>query len=357
MLAETNNRNEKTALFIIAFLFAGIEKFIPVFPFLPWLKIGLFHVITLIWLARFGILDTLAFIFIRQWVIMVFFGFSFMPFILGTGGSVASVILGGVLIKSKRFGIIAVAVFSALINNITQLLMLFFMMNGNFAWQWQLSVMTIVSVFTGTVTGFLAFQINNISFSFPFSENKNSDFDFPINIFAIFLLISVIFTSCVFENYIFYIILFLFIILVSKILNCKIFNVSDFIKKYGIFILALYFSSLFSQKTEFSSINFWLSPILHLTKISLWFMLAPFFQKSGFFGFFYKILLKIFPQRCSQTLAIGTIMPQIFPNILEKIPQTVKTVFKNPRNIIEILTTHTREILSKWEKDGCSAQE
>jgi heptaprenyl diphosphate synthase len=330
LIEKTSLNTEKTILFVIAFLLAGIERFIPVFPLLPWLKIGLFHAITLIWIVRFGIFDALAFIFVRQWVIAAFFGFSLLPFVLGTTGSVMAVILGGILIKSQKFSIIAAAVFSALVHNITQLFVLFLIMSGNLVWQWQLPVMAVVSIFTGTVTGFLAFEINKISFQFCEIKNSEEKIETKADYFAIFTLISVIILTVIFENYWFYSALFLIICAISKP------NLFDFVKRYWIFIFALYISSSFS--------------LMQVSKISIWFLLTPFFQKSGFFTLFYELLLKIFPKKCSETLAVGAVMPQIFPQILEELPNIVKIVFKNPKNVSQILIEKSRKILLEWKK-------
>lgn len=353
MHTEKNTQyTEKTILLILAFLLAGIERFIPVFPLLPWLKIGLLHSITLIWITRFGILDALAFIFVRQWVTAAFFGFSLMPFVLGTAGSISSVILGGILIKSQRFGIIGVAIFSALVHNITQLFVLFLMMNGNFVWQWQLPIMAIVSIFTGAITGFLAFEINKISFDFSLQKTENSktfETHKKTNYLAIFALIFVIILTIIFESYYFYFAVFIGILIFSKIVKCEIPSPVKFMKRYGIFIFALYFSSLFSQKVEFSNINFWIFPLMQVAKISIWFLLTPFFQSSGFFTVFYKLLLKIFPKKCSETFAVGAIMPQIFPQILEELPQIIKVVFKNPKAAVKILVEKSQNILRDWE--------
>ena len=331
MLTEKTHSAEKTLLFILAFLLAGIERFIPVFPLLPWLKIGLFHAITLVWISRFGVADALAFVFVRQWVVAAFFGFSLLPFVLGTAGSVAAVILGGLLLKTHKFGIIAVAVFSALVHNITQLFVLFLMMGGNFIWQWQMPIMAVASLFTGTITGVLAFEINKIKFQFFKIKNHEITHETQKNYLMIFALISVIISIAIFENYWFYLVLFLVICAISKP------NFIVFFKRYGIFIFALYISSAFS--------------FMQVSKVSLWFLLTPLIQASGFFTLFYGALLKIFPKKCSETLAVGAVMPQIFPQILEELPSIVKVVFKNPRKIMRLLVEKSQKILLDWEKN------
>jgi hypothetical protein len=123
------------------------------------------------------------------------------------------------------------------------------------------------------------------------------------------------------------------ILIISKFINSKFLNVFDFIKRYGIFIFALYFSST----------------LLSVSKITLWFLLTPFFQKFGFYQLFYAFLFRIFPQKFSQTLSIGAIMPQIFPSVLEEIPVFFKNVFKNPKNSIDILVNKSQRILEEWE--------
>jgi hypothetical protein len=333
----TENQNEKITLFVMAFLFAGIERFIPVIPVLPWLKIGFFHAIVMVWIYRFGFLDALVFIFIRQWVFMSFFGFSLLPFLLGTGATVISVSFGATLIKSGKFGIIVTGIFCAFIHNITQLSILYILMKGNFIWHWQLPFIMAVSLFTGAVTGFLAYKISKTSFNFYINKNfEKYEFQNEYNIFGILTVLFVIVLSCIFENYFFYAGLFLLILLASLKTDCKLLSVSLFLRRYGIFLFVLYLSSHFS--------------LLSVSKVSLWFLLTPFFQKFGFYRLFYALVLKLFPQKHSQTLSIGVIMPQIFPSILEEIPHLVKNIFKNPENIMDILLKKSQKILSEWEK-------
>lgn len=347
----STDNNEKTALFVMAFLLAGVEKFIPAIPVLPWLKIGLFHAITMIWIYRFGILDALAFVFARQWVIMSFFGFSPLPFLLGTSGSAVSVIFGAALIKSGKFGIIAIGIFCAIIHNITQLFVLYAVMSGNFIWRWQLPIMLVVSLFTGTITGFLAYKIDKIPIDFRSKKDYNNyDFKSGFNIFGILPFLLALITTCIFENYVFYAVLFLSILGISRKINCEILSFPKFFARYGIFLFALYLSSLFSQKIQFHEIRFWTNPLLSVSKISLWFLLTPFFQKLGFYKLFYAVLLKIFPRKFSQTLSAAAIMPQIFPNVLQEIPLFVKSFFKSPKSAAQILVKKSQEILSDWEK-------
>ena len=325
---STQNESSKVLLFVIAFMLSGIEKFVPVIPILPWLKVGLFHAVVMVWIYRFGLLDALAFILIRQWVILSFFGFSFLPFILGTSATLVSVLLGAVLIKSGKFGMIIIGIFCAVVHNITQLSVLYLIMGGNFVWQWQLSIMTAVSLFTGAITGILAYKINKISFDFNSKKTfENTKIESGYNILGIILLLFIITTTVIFENYIFYAILCLLILVISRPSLIK------FIKRYGIFLFALYFSSTF----------------ISVVKITIWFLLTPFFQRFGFYRLFYGLLLKIFPQKFSQTLSIGAVMPQIFPNILEETPVLVKSVFKNPKNIMNILAEKSQKILLNWK--------
>jgi hypothetical protein len=179
----------------------------------------------------------------------------------------------------------------------------------------------------------LAYKINQISFDFGEIKNYEENYEKKANIFGILSLVFVIIITCIFEYYIFYAVLFVMILIASKFVNGKCLNIFDFVKRYWIFIIALCFSS---------------TPI-YIAKISLWFLLTPFFQKFGFYRVFYKLLLFVFPQKFSQTLSIGTIMPQIFPNVLEEIPQLVKSVLKNPKNITDILVRKTKKILKEWE--------
>ena len=345
---DSDMQREKTALFVMAFFLAGIERFFPVIPVLPWLKIGLFHAVVMVWIFRFGFLDALAFVFIRQWVIMAFFGFAFLPFLLGMTGTAASVLFGALLIKSQKFGIIAIGIFCAIIHKITQLLVLYFVMGGNFVWQWQLPIMLAVSLVTGALTGILAYKINEIlvenapaAKSFDFTDSADSAGVYPIRPLGIAALLVVIAATFVFESYFFYAAVFAAALIASKFLDCKLLTPFEFFKRYGIFIFALLISAVFSN---------YQSALHHTVKISLWFFLTPFFQQFGFYRLFYGALVKVFPKKYSQTLSIGAVMPQIFPGVLEQIPNMLKSVFKNPKDAAQILARKSSDLLTQWKK-------
>lgn len=100
----------------------GFENLLP--SPIPWLKLGLANIITLVALSLYGFRTALMVTLIRVVLASIFIGTFLGPaFILSTGGGIASVIAMGLTIRfcNKIFGTVGVSLVGALFHNIAQL--------------------------------------------------------------------------------------------------------------------------------------------------------------------------------------------------------------------------------------------
>jgi uncharacterized membrane protein len=157
----------KAALLLAAITLGGLEFFIPRIPLFPWLKPGLANSVTIVWLVRYGIPDTLLFSLLRIWITSFFFGFSFLTFALGAGGAICSVAAMGFLWeclgKRKLMGSIGIGIAGALMHNAGQLAVVYVLFSGNTRLLYQIPVMAGASLVFGGIVGALAPSLLNLA--------------------------------------------------------------------------------------------------------------------------------------------------------------------------------------------------
>lgn len=151
---------EKTLLLLLAVALNTIELFIPRIPLLPWLKPGLANSVTLIWLMRYGVVDTLLYTILRSWIASFYFGFSLLTLSLSMSGGICSTLAMGLLWhlsgRGKSLGTIGLAIIGALFHNTGQLVAVYFLLTRNRAIFYQLPFMGLASLLFGTIIGLLA---------------------------------------------------------------------------------------------------------------------------------------------------------------------------------------------------------
>jgi heptaprenyl diphosphate synthase len=151
---------EKTLWILIALSLSAIEMLLPRIPFLPWLKPGLANCVTLLWIIRYGTVDAVLFSFLRTWIISFYFGFSFITFMLSTGGGVVATLIMGICLNLSRnnkvFGTIGISMLGAAAHNITQIFVIYFTMAQNSFIFYQLPFMCGASLVFGLMIGLLA---------------------------------------------------------------------------------------------------------------------------------------------------------------------------------------------------------
>ena len=106
----------------------GFESLLPT-P-IPWLKLGLSNIITLVALVLYGFRTALVVTLIRVVLASIFIGTFLGPaFILSTGGGIASVIAMGLTIKlfKNLFGTVGISLIGALFHNLAQLSLAYYL--------------------------------------------------------------------------------------------------------------------------------------------------------------------------------------------------------------------------------------
>ncbi|MBD3347515.1 MAG: hypothetical protein GF401_20860 [Chitinivibrionales bacterium] len=151
---------ERTALLLAAISLNFLEFFIPRIPLFPWLKPGLANSITVIWILKYGLAESILLSLLRIWTVGFYFGFSFLTLSLSLGGSTLAVLMMGlswrVFGKRKLLGIIGVSIIGALFHNAGQLIMVYFLMARNLFLFYQLPFMTGAAIVFGALVGIVA---------------------------------------------------------------------------------------------------------------------------------------------------------------------------------------------------------
>ena len=149
----------KASLLLLAVALNAIEFFIPRIPLFPWLKPGLANIITLIWIIRYGYIESLLYALLRVWIVSFYFGFSFLTFSLGFSGAVfactAMAVCWKLLGKNRIMGTVGIAVVGALFHNMGQLFAVYLLMARNIHLFYQVPVMIFASVLFGSIVGLL----------------------------------------------------------------------------------------------------------------------------------------------------------------------------------------------------------
>lgn len=159
----------KSSLLLMGIALNALEFFIPRIPIFPWLKPGLAHIVTLIWIIRYGFKESLLFAILRIWIVSFYFGFSFLAFALSISGSffacAAMSLFWSVFGKRRIMGTVGVAIIGALFHNLGQIIAVYFLLAQNRHLFYQAPVMLIASVVFGALVGFLVPRLYRLSFS------------------------------------------------------------------------------------------------------------------------------------------------------------------------------------------------
>lgn len=151
---------EKTVLLLCAAGIGALEYFAPRIPLFPWLKPGLANAVTIVWLLRYGYVDTVMFLFLRVWIVGFFFGFSFFTSVLGlSGGLAAATVMATMwrLLGQKGVvGLMGMSVTGAVLHNLTQLGVVYLLMDTNPVLFRQIPIMVPVAAVTGSIVAILA---------------------------------------------------------------------------------------------------------------------------------------------------------------------------------------------------------
>ena len=162
MKADKQKRREKYLVFLIllSLYLSLLETFIPK-PF-PWLKLGLSNIGTLAALEKFGKKMAFEVVICRIVIQGIMLGTLFSPgFIISLVSGTASVcIMAGLYNFRNRLSLVSISIFSALIHNLTQLTVVYFLLfrNMNINSRYVMVFVTgflILGAAAGAVTGFI----------------------------------------------------------------------------------------------------------------------------------------------------------------------------------------------------------
>ncbi|MEW6001751.1 MAG: Gx transporter family protein [Nitrospirota bacterium] len=147
----------------------GFESLLPT-P-IPWLRLGLANIITLVTLLLYGIRSAMMVTLIRVMLASIFTGSFLGPaFILSLGGGVTSTLsMGFVLSLSPRlFSTIGLSVIGALFHNIVQLFLAYFLFIQRIE---AILLIAPLIIFTGILTG----TVNGVISDLLVKNLKNTD--------------------------------------------------------------------------------------------------------------------------------------------------------------------------------------
>lgn len=149
----------KAGLLLVGIALNALEFFIPRVPLFPWLKPGLANIVTLIWIIRYGLVESLLYALLRIWIVSFYFGFSFFTFSLGFSGAVCSCTAMALswqfMGRYRILGTVGMAVIGAVFHNMGQLFAVYLLMAQNSRLFYQIPIMLTASVVFGGIVGMM----------------------------------------------------------------------------------------------------------------------------------------------------------------------------------------------------------
>ncbi|MCF0144982.1 MAG: Gx transporter family protein [Eubacterium sp.] len=163
VLKNGETTSEKLArlalLTALAVLIGYVEALIPLNFGIPGIKPGLCNVVILFILIRYSWKEALAVSVIRVVVIGFLFGNMF-SIVYGLSGTILSILVMTLLIRSGRFGMIGVSSAGGAVHNVGQILVAKVVL-PTLPLAWYSGVLILAGMAAGTVVGFLVYQIDS----------------------------------------------------------------------------------------------------------------------------------------------------------------------------------------------------
>ncbi len=360
----------KTSMLLLAIAVNALEFFIPRIPLFPWLKPGLANIITVIWIIRYGFVESLLYALLRVWIVSFYFGFSFVTFTLAFSGAVLSIcamaICWYVFGRRKILGTIGIAVIGAFFHNMGQLGAVYFLMAKNSHLFYQIPFMIIASVIFGSIVGLIVPKLfTHVSRNVPGSQLKSITLPHAAKINLLHLIISITFLLlCMvlvfISDYLLLIATALFITLFVQYLNKGSLQALIFPAKrfWMLFLFIGVFHSFFTYGTKYSGIPFITHEGLENTLVQ-WLRLFAWLETSFIFLHynFHAVLLKglqrMFPNNRS-TLYAGLLAAEYFPAVVDyvrsKSGKLLKLLFFKPQQVMTELFYGVTDIVITEQK-------
>ena len=345
----------KASLLLLAVALNALEFFIPRIPLFPWLKPGLANIVTMVWIIRYGYIESLLYALLRVWIVSFYFGFSFLTFSLGISGAVfactAMALCWILLGKNKILGTVGIAIVGALFHNMGQLFAVYLLMARNARLFYQIPIMIIASVLFGTIVGLIVpWLIQVVLDDTMISKVRLAKLSHPVKkIYIPHIIISLLFLcfcmALVFvKDILFLLFSAVFVtatvqLLLKGSLRALVFPIKRFWLLF-LFIGALH--SLFTYGIKYETVPF----ITHegvINTITQWLRLWAWLETTFiFFHFkFHLIVLKSLQKVFSgynATLYAGLLAVEYFPSVVEMVQSKAKkllmTIFKAPSQVI-----------------------
>ncbi len=145
---------DKYRIALLAAYAIGLHSFESLLPSpVPWLKLGLANIITLVTLLLYGMRTAIAVTLIRVILVSLFTGTFLGPaFILSLGGGIASTVTMGFIFSAapRLFSAIGLSIIGAFFHNIAQLTLAYFLFIQRIE---AILLITPVIILLGTLTG------------------------------------------------------------------------------------------------------------------------------------------------------------------------------------------------------------
>jgi len=341
---------QKLLLITVALLLSSLELALPRIPALPWLKPGLANIVTITWLMRYGYRDTLLYGFLRIWLTVFFFGFSFFSAALAMSGMVTAVSFMALLVKINQkkplFGFVGIGVVGAFMHNVGQLTLLNVLIGEASLMGIQLPLMSVISLVTGSLTGILAYHFQSVSITdksviLSVVEVKSASLVkrfLSIALFVVMILVLLIKTIplvLVFAS-----LALLVSILLSKSIKDSLGNV----RRFWFFLVILFITTGVTSD--------WNQATVQLLRVWGWLQCTILFRYLESDRLLFSLLYRFFPKR-EGTLATALLAVEVFPEMIKKgvfqLLAHPKELLKNPRNYLEELVNTGHSVIDEWQ--------
>ncbi len=338
----------------MAVAISTIEFFIPRIPFFPWLKPGLANCITILWIIKFGFIESLLFIFLRTWIVSFYFGFSFITVLLSLSGALCAcfvMAMAWYTVGRKGFlGTVGLAILGALSHNAGQLFAVYLIMARNLHLFYQLPLMLIASLTFGSIVGLITPLIVSMTEAFQLSYDQKVPCQpdtvkptFVGGIFGSILLLLCISLMFIKYNLILLCIAGMVTVLVQLVKRGSIIAFFYPITRFWmLFLFVAIFNSFFTYGTKVPYATFISYEGIAATGTQ-WIRLWVWLQTSTLFIFlsFHSLLMSglkgMFPHN-KITLYAGLIAAEKFPAIVDMVRKQalyfIKKGLRNPRQAV-----------------------
>ncbi len=350
LISSRDEVYQKLLLITVALLLSSLELALPRIPLLPWLKPGLANIVTITWLMRYGYRDTILYGFLRIWLTVFFFGFSFFSASLAVSGMITAVSAMAILIainsKKPIFGFVGIGVVGAFMHNVGQLSLLNVLIGEASLMGIQLPLMSVISLVTGSVTGFLAYHFKSVSISdnkisLTVVDTKSSSILKKIlSIVLLAIMIAVLWIKTVPFAAIFVVLSLTISIPLSKSIKDSLSGA----RRFWFFLVVIFITTGLTMDWNLATVQ--------VFRVFGWLQCSVIFRYLESDKLLFSILYRFFPNR-EGTLAAALLAVEVFPEMIKngvfELVSHPKKIIRDPRKYLEELVSVGQEVIDQWE--------